>query len=240
MHDLLERVIAAHGGLNCWNSFKEMTATIITGGGLWQMKGLEQDSNLREETIMLHEEIASVSPFGQPNWRTAFTPNRIAIETITGTVVRELLNPRTSFTNHIMNTPWDPLQRAYFNGYALWTYLTTPFLLAMPGFEIIEISPWQEGGELWRGLHARFPEAIASHSKEQDFYFGEDFLLRRHDYHVDVAGGFPAAQYVYDIIEVRGLRFPTRRRAYMRGPGLKPIRDLLMVSIDLMDFRLTT
>jgi hypothetical protein len=61
-------------------------------------------------------------------------------------------------------------------------------LMAMPGFEVAEISPWQEGGELWRGLRARFPDAIASHSQEQDFYFGDDFLLRRHDYHLDVGG----------------------------------------------------
>ena len=63
-------------------------------------------------------------------------------------------------------------------------------------------------------------------------------LLRRHDYNVEVAGGFPAAQYVYDIVEADGLRFPTKRRAYLRGPGLKPIRDLLLVSIDLSNFRL--
>ena len=35
-----------------------------------------------------------------------------------------------------MNTPWDPLHRAYFNGEALWTYLTTPFLLAMDGVRV--------------------------------------------------------------------------------------------------------
>ena len=87
---------------------------------------------------------------------------------------------------------------------------------------------------------ARFPNGIASHSKEQDFYFDDDFLLRRHDYHVDVVGGFPVAHCVYDIVEVDGLRFPTKRRAYLRGPHLKPIRDLLLVSLDLSKFRLTT
>jgi hypothetical protein len=112
--------------------------------------------------------------------------------------------------------------------------------MAMPGFEVAEISPWQGGGELWSGLRARFPDEIASHSKVQDFYFGDDFLLCRHDYHVDVAGGFPAAQYVYDIVEEDGLRFPTKRRAYLRGPDLKSIRDLLLVSIDLSKLRLTT
>jgi hypothetical protein len=43
-------------------------------------------------------------------------------------------------------------------------------------------TPW------WRGLRARFPDRIASHSKAQDFYFGEDFLLRRHDYNLEIAG----------------------------------------------------
>ena len=56
-----------------------------------------------------------------------------------------------------MRTSWDPLHRAYFNGYALWTYLTTPFLLAMDGFKVREIEPWREGAEMWRGLRATFP-----------------------------------------------------------------------------------
>jgi hypothetical protein len=62
--------------------------------------------------------------------------------------------------------------------------------------------------------------------------------LRRHDYQVDVAGGFSAAQYVHDIVDIDGLKFPSRRRAYLRGPNLQPVRDLLMVSIDLGNFRL--
>jgi len=238
VNELLARVIAAHGGLERWNAFTTVTATIVTGGALWAMKGLVQDPDPREMTITLHEERASVSPFGAPNWRTAFTPHRIAIETTAGAVVRERSDPRDSFAGHVLDTPWDPLHRAYFNGYALWTYLTTPFLMAMPGFEVTEIAPWQEGSERWRGLRARFPDAIASHSTEQDFYFGDDGLLRRHDYHVDVAGGFPAAQYTHDLLEVDGLRFPTKRRAYMRGPRLQALRDRVMVAIDLSNFRL--
>jgi hypothetical protein len=238
MNDLLERVIAAHGGIDRWNRFSTVTATLVTGGGLWGMKGLAQDPAPREMTVTLHEETASVSPFGQPHWRTAFKPDHVAIVSTAGAVVRERPDPRASFAGHVMDTPWDPLHRAYFNGYAMWTYLTTPFFMAMPGFDVSEIEPWEEDGARWRGLRARFPDGIASHSKEQDFYFGDDFLLRRHDYRVDVAGGFPAAQYVHDIVEVQGLRFPTRRRAYLRGPDLQPIRDLLLVAIDLSNIRL--
>jgi hypothetical protein len=237
MNELLEKVIAAHGGLERWNTLQSLTVTAVSGGGLFALKGMPQDPTPREQTVQLHDECASVFPFGQPDWRTRFCPNLVAIETTAGALVRERSDPRRSFDGHDLLTPWDPLHRAYFNGYAMWTYLTTPFFMVMPGFEVSEITPWQEGAERWRGLRLRFPDAIASHCQEQDFYFGEDFLLRRHDYRVDVAGGFPAAQYVSDIVPVDGIRLPTKRRAYMRAPDLKPIRDLLMVAIDFNNFR---
>ena len=236
MNELLESVLEAHGGLRRWNQFNTVSAQIVSGGGLWALKGLIQDPAPRKMTASLHEEFASVTPFGQPNWRTSFTAERVAIETTDGDVVKERRNPRDSFSGHTMNTPWDPLHRAYFNGYALWTYLTTPFLMAMPGFEVSEIEPIKEGTEQWRGLRVKFPKHVASHCEEQDFYFGDDFLLRRHDYQVDVAGSFPAAQYVDSMVDVQGFKMPTRRRAFVRGPDLKPVRDLLMVAIDLSSY----
>ncbi len=63
---------------------------------------------------------------------------RIAIEKLDGTVVAERRASKDSFAGHQMNTPWDALQRAHFNGEALWTYLTAPFLLAMPGVFVEE------------------------------------------------------------------------------------------------------
>jgi hypothetical protein len=94
------------------------------------------------------------------------------------------LTPRSS-----LDTPWDPLHRAYFNGYAMWTYLTTPFFMAIPASRSPRSPHGQKVVSSGAGC-ARFPDEIASHSKEQDFDFGNDFLLRRHDYHVDVAAAF--------------------------------------------------
>jgi len=54
---------------------------------------------------------------------------------------------------------------------------------------------------------------------------------------LEIAGGIPVAQYVYEMVEAEGFRFPAKRRAYVRGPHLKPIRDLLLISLDLSDFR---
>jgi hypothetical protein len=237
MIPLLANAIEAHGGLSRWNAHDNLTATIVTGGDFWALKGVEQDLTPRTMWIDLHRERASVAPFGKAGQRTDFSPERIAILAEDGRVVAERKRPRASFARHDMRTHWDPLHRAYFNGYALWTYLTTPFLLAMDGFEVREIEPWHEGAEVWRGLRATFPAAITSHSIEQDFYFGPDMLIRRHDYRVEIAGNFPAAQYVSDPVSVDGITVPTRRRAYLRDENLTPMLDTLMVSIDLSDFR---
>jgi hypothetical protein len=237
MIPLLANAIEAHGGLSRWNAHSSLTATIVTGGDIWILKSVEQDQTPRTMRIDLHREWASVEPFGKASQRTEFSPERIAIVAEDGRVVAERKNPRASFARHDMRTHWDPLHRAYFNGYALWTDLTTPFLLAMDGFEVQEIEPWHEGAEVWRGLRATFPAAIASHSIEQDFYFGPDMLIRRHDYMVEIAGNFPAAQYVCDPVSVNGIMVPTKRRAYMRDENLTPMLDTLMVSIDLSDFR---
>jgi hypothetical protein len=239
MNALVAAIIDAHGGLGRWKSFSKVTATIVTGGDLWHMKGLIQDPAPRQMTVALHEERSSVKPFGDPDWHTDFTPGRIAILRSDGSVVGERIDPRVSFAGHEMKTPWDPLHRAYFNGYAMWTYLTTPFLLAMDGVGVTELESWDEDGEHWRVLRGHFPSAIATHSTVQDFFFGDDLLLRRHDYTVDIAGGFDAAQFVYDYIEADGIRLPSKRRAYTRGPDRRPVPDPLMVSIDISGVRFT-
>lgn len=235
MNELLANILDAHGGLDRWNEYERVEATIVSGGGLFPLKGVPQDSSARRMTVWLHEERSSVFPYGAPDQRTMFTPERVAIEKLDGTLVAERLAPRDSFAGHQMNTPWDALHRAYFNGYALWTYLTTPFLLAMEGVRVEETETWREGTATWRVLRAYFPGSIETHSLVQDFFFGEDLLLRRHDYSVNIAGGFGAAQLTSDYVTADGVRLPTKRRAYTRGPDRRPIQDMLMVSIDISE-----
>jgi hypothetical protein len=239
MNAFLDAIITAHGGLARWQAFSQVQATIVTGGTLWGTKGLVQDPQPRRMTVALHEQRASLTPFGAADQRTAYTPGRIAIKTTGGDVVAERRDPRLSFAGHQLNTPWDPLHRAYFNGYALWTYLTTPFLLVLPGVQVQEIAPWTERDERWRRLRARFPADIATHSEEQDFFFGPDLLLRRHDYRVDIAGAFAAAQLTHNYTQVQGLKMPTRRLAYTRGAEDAPDLGKLMVSIDISDIGYT-
>lgn len=237
MIPLLADAIQAHGGLDRWTTHRNLTATIISGGELLALKGIDQDQAPRTIRIDLHREWASVETIGKTGQRTDFTPDRIAIESADAKIVAQRKRPRASFARHDLRTSWDPLHRAYFDAYALWTYLTTPFLLAMDGVAVREIEPWREGAEAWRGLRATFPPEIASHSTEQDFYFGPDMLIRRHDYKVELAGNFPAAEYISDTVNVDGIQIPTKRRVYLRDEDLAPMLDTPMVSIDLYGFR---
>ena len=235
MLNLLANVIEAHGGTDRWDRYEKVDATIVSGGGFFPLKGLLQDSDPRRMTVWLHKERSSVFPYGASDQRTMFTPEKIAIEKLDGTLVAERRASKDSFAGHQMNTPWDALHRAYFNGEALWTYFTTPFLLAMDGVSVEETEPWHEGSEVWRVLRAYFPGSIETHNQIQDFFFSEDLMLRRHDYSVNIAGGFRAAQLTSDYVVANGIRLPSKRRAYTRGPDRRPILEMLMVAIDFSE-----
>jgi hypothetical protein len=102
----------------------------------------------------------------------------------------------------------------------------------MDGVRVEETEAWREGQETWRVLRAYFPGSIETHNQIQDFFFGEDFMLRRHDYRVNIAGGFEAAQLTSDYVVANGIRLPSKRRAYTRGLDRRPILEMLMVAID--------
>ena len=234
---LLNDIIEAHGGINRWNQFSKIEAQIVSGGKLFELKGVSQDASPRQMTVWLHEQKASVYPFGSPNQRSSFSPGRVAVETVDGNLVTERVGSPKEIHEHLKASKWDPLDRAYFNGYALWNYLTTPFFMLVPGMEVREITPLQEGSETWKGISVTFPRNIATHSAVQQFYFGPDNLIRRHDYHVD-AGNFYAAQYISELKEVQGILIPSKRRAFKKDSYGRPLQDELMVKIDLSNFHL--
>ena len=194
-----------------------------------------EDANVR---VNLKEESVSHWPFAPTENRSVFTPDCVTIESPSGDVVEELLHPRQSFEGYEMSTPWSNAQVAYFAGYTMWTYLTSPFILRHDGVTHQEIEPWSEAGEQWRRLRVAFPETIATHSKIQTFYFDSQGLLKRHDYEVDIQGSNPAARYLLDSIEVQGIILPGRMRIYPRNQDNTPAREPLIVSINLSGFHL--
>jgi hypothetical protein len=236
---LLAEVLEAHGGLDRWRSFTRVTAKVVTGGSLWGMKGVDIDGAPRSMTSDFKRQWTRTAPFGNPDWHMIYQPDCVLIATHAGEAIAQQQRPRETFADHVWETPWSPLQLGYFNGYAMWTYYNLPFLLGEPGVETTEIAPIDQEGRALRGLRAQFASAIHTHCPEQKLYFDDEGLLRRHDYQVDVAGGTRAAQLIADYVEVQGLRFPTRRRVFMRNEDGTFQPDRLLVSVDLSGVQLS-
>jgi hypothetical protein len=236
MNELLTSVLEAHGGLERWLSFRTVEATIVSGGELLDRKA-PQAPEPRHVTSSTREQVTSITPFGGPGRCSRYSPGRVAIETLEGQVLRERVDPRSAFSGHDLDTAWDPLHRAYFGGYTQWIYLNAPFMLTLPGVRVEEAQPLQQSHETWRALRVSLPPEIASHSTVQNFYFGEDFLLRRHDYTLDVAGGCNVAHYTSNLEDASGLLISTRRRAYLCDHRYNVLQDRLLIWIDYTNIR---
>ncbi|MET9405299.1 hypothetical protein ABZX90_05835 [Streptomyces sp. NPDC002935] len=235
MTDLLDEIVEAHGGLARWNELETVSARLLQGGAVWGLKGRQGVLDDVRVTAGLHEERVSHHPFGAPGRRSAFTPERVAIETLEGEVLEALEHPRDSFAGHTLETPWTTLQLAYFVGTSMWTYLTQPFSFTLPGFETAELEPWQENGEEWRRLRVIWPEHLATHERVQTVYVGGDGLIRRQDYDVEIMGGSSGAHHFSGYTQVHGISLPTEHRILPRTPDGQVLAEPLLVSIDLSE-----
>lgn len=153
--------------------------------------------------------------------------------------VQERSNPRAAFSGHNRDTPWDQLHLTYFLGYAIWHYLTTPFLFTQPGFETREAEPHVEGLETWRPLEVTYPDGVPAHTRKQTLYFDDAFMLRRLDYVTDVLGGV-AAHYCYDPVTVEGIVCPTLRRVVRRTPDGPLLSGRTSFLIDFTNIEIQT
>lgn len=239
MNNLLELTINAHGGLDNWGTFKSITAKLHATGLTFERK---QQTGLFENVLVTADtkkQSISFEPLNNEEWHSAYTPDRVAIETIKGDVVEELLHPRSSFIGHVRETPWTRLQAFYFASYAMWTYLNVPFIFANPGYAVQEIEPWEEDGKHFRRLQVIFPKDVATHGPTQTFYIGDDGLIHRHDYNVEIVINASSSHYLFDYKEVNGIKIPTRRLVYMRKEDNTPVRpEPVLISINLHDINL--
>lgn len=236
INPLLAEALEAHGGIERWRAHEGLSSTIVSGGRLWGLKGIDMPPIPRVATTKFRRQWMSVTPFGDPDWTMTWVPERVVIESSAGDVIAERENPRDAFAGHGYDAPWDPLHLAYFNGYAMWSYHALPFVLAEPGYEVSEIAPVEQEGQTLRGLSVRFPKGVHTHTREQRLYFGDDLLLCRQDYEVDVWASTAAAHMVTDYVDVGGLRLPTRRRVHPRAPDGSLDHGVEIVTIDMSNY----
>lgn len=179
---LLDEAIAAHGGQASFDAAAVLRFDVRVGGLAWGRRGLDAPFDLRGE----------------------MDAHRPAVR-FDGLPVVDLAK-RPPFGKR-----WSVQEQSWFCSYALWNYLTTPWLLAR--CDATELPR--------RRLRVRFPPEIPTHSPVQTFHFDRAARLVRLDYTALAIGRWAATS--HDCREhawFDGLLVPTRRRARPRGlPG---------------------
>jgi hypothetical protein len=219
---LLDEVLTAHGGAERWQSISTITAR-------GRVKGLLPTrfagNKLAACTFRVRaaEQHTVIDGFPQAGKRAVFNQGDVRIETGNAEQLAARRDARAAFfglSGVRRNVHWDPLDTAYFAGYASWDYLTAPLLLTWDGVEVREGQIWRERDETWRRLEVQFPPGFHTHCKRQTFYVDDNGLIRRHDFVAEAVGKWAkAALYCDRHRQIGGLTFPTRRRVLPRGPG---------------------
>lgn len=233
--DLVEQAIAAHGGLDLWESAGEVSVQISSGGLAFASKLQGHAVRDVEARISVHGQHVIFTPYPRPGQRGVLDHDgMVSIETDEGELVEARAHARGAFQDLRHKLWWDRLDILYFATYAMWTYLSAPFVFAREDYRVVELDPWVEDGEPWRRMAVTFPDHIHTHSREQVFYLDPTGLIRRHDYTAEPIGGWAkAAHYCLEHRSFDGLVVPTRRRVYPRKPNNRRRPRPLLVWIDL-------
>jgi hypothetical protein len=221
---LLDEVLEAHGGAGRWAQVDEVRIRARSGGFALASKGRGRAFADYEARISTREPRTVFGDWPEPGRRGVFTPDRVWVEA-GGEVVAERRDPRAAYRG-ALTLRWDDLHLVYFAGYALWSYLNQPFVLARPGVEAREVGP--------RRLAVTFPPDVPAHCREQLFHFDDALRLVRNDYTAEVFGRWARGKHFSDQHrEFGGFLFPTRRRVYPRGSPRFP--TLVWIDLDAVE-----
>jgi hypothetical protein len=233
--------IDAHGGLERWHAIDEMVLWASVGGASLSVKHQGKAIGGIQAHVSPGRQHVAFVPYPEPGTRGVFEEGAVRIESDQHEVLAERSDARDAFRGLRHQLWWDKLDVLYFCGYALWTYLTIPFVLAEPGFAVRELEPWDEGGETWQRIGVRFPSEIHTHCREQLLYLDHQGLVRRHDYTSEVFGSWAkAAHYPFDHQSFDGVVVPMRRRVFLRRRDNRPLTAVTLIWLDIETVRLVS
>lgn len=229
MHPLVNKIISAHGASR-WRDVNEIHLDLEISGAIWAVKGQADLFSRFSAVISTREQKVLMQFPDSAEHHAEYTPHQTSLQLPSGAIERRD-RPRDHFDGHFIATPWDSLDAIYFSGYALWTYFNHPFLLANPDVTIRAIAPWKNGDDHWDRLQITYPDEVTTHGRQAVMYVGNDGLMRRYDYGVDIMAGAFGANLALDYASYEGILLPSRRMVYAfdptghtQGPALVDIR----------------
>ena len=230
MSNTLTEIIDAHGGLAYWHSLDRIEIEMSASGFLFTSKSVKPLKHARLTVFTTHPEVL-IHDYPASGQTTRFLGDeRVEVVDETGRVLQLRSRPREAFQQLSRFFRWDTLDFAYFSGYAMWGYITVPFLLLQKGVEVKHEAA--AGG--YDKLAVKFPQTLPVHSAKQEFFFDKEHQLHRLDYTAEVVGSWANAAHFCDSYrQFGGLSLPTRRRVYPKLLFNKPIKLLTLVAIDI-------
>jgi hypothetical protein len=234
---LAEQAIEGHGGMTAWQQAQEIAVQISAGGFAFASKLQGHAVRGVQARVATSGERVVFEGYPAGGLRGILEADgSVRIETAAGAVTAARENPRAGFGDLRHRLWWDRVDVLYFGTYAIWTYISTPFVFERDGYELRELAPWDERGERWRRLAVSFPEGVHTHSREQVFYIDAAGLIRRQDYTAEPFGGWAkAAHYCFDHRSFDGLLLPTRRLVYPRRADNRPRSHPRLVWIEVSE-----
>lgn len=210
MSNLLQQVVEAHGGLRHWEQLSDLVTEVEVDGQLCPrfevptaIPRTKAFFSLRRQNIVMLDELGSQ--------KFLIEPNLVSFSARRGDQAESMSAQTSELWRNASERKWDLLRTAYVQGFAIRHYVTAPFLYSTPGFSVEEVEPWQEDGETWRVLKIIFPPHIQTRARVQFAYFGDDGLLRRTRYNLQIEGGYEVASYVSEYDRVNGIWLPISR-----------------------------
>ncbi|SFO95080.1 hypothetical protein SAMN05216330_105115 [Bradyrhizobium sp. Ghvi] len=229
---LLDDAIDASGGLARWTRLSRFTLHLSFGGMLFTEAG--HAGHFKDVIAEGSTRTQSVRFTGITGGQgcASFQPDSVTIESIDGEILRTWRHPQLRLPEDAIHPLADELHLVFFCGFAIWSYLTTPFLLARPDVQVEELPPWHENGVIWHRLSARFPSDIVTHNSEQIFYFDENALQRRVDH--DLLGT-RVADYSWAHQTFSDIMVPTLRRSQMLQSDGTVIAKPALIDVEIFD-----
>lgn len=212
---LLAEAIAAHDGAERFEAIDELAVSLRCGGVALPARGQPRALSRLEARVRTRDPHVRFLDWPRAGETGVFDGWHSRIEG------RDSPAARNGRRRRLL---WDSLDVLHFAGYALWNYMTLPFLLARPGFETRELPG--------RRLEALFPPEIPTHSRRQVFHLDAAGRIARHDYTAEVFGLWArGAHHSLEFKRYEGLVVAVRRRVVPRGPRDVALPGPTIVSI---------
>ena len=96
MSELRDLVLDAHG-VTRWKSARTIEGNMSITGLLWARKGWPDALKQVRVTADTESQRVYYQPFTNPDWRSVYGPEAVAIETSDGKPIKSRVNPRASF-----------------------------------------------------------------------------------------------------------------------------------------------